>query len=317
MNFNNFSNPSHYTVNTLNSNRSNESNFNTAFNSSINMIPQRNTKNNGNVIHNNINNNIVNEIITEYTIHIDSADRDIIVYPSPYTFVVSLGGAGKSLGMHTNISSNSSKSLFQSLSYSGVPAPRIDVDFKNVKYIKLRYIILPRNIVYDLHTDISGNISYTIASTHPTILSNYRYLIMRIKEIANNNMYSTNDNIKNDCFILYRDSNYYDAVSDLWIATQPIKIFYEDDLRNLNKLTIEILIPNNNNNNTLPLQPLQILQHNTSATPPLEPINIATVNGTNTTTSNFYTLFGSNILPSMEFELGICENEINTQKNYR
>ena len=47
----------------------------------------------------------------------------------------------------------------------------------------------------------------------------------------------------NDCFVIYRDSNYNDAILDLWFATQPVKIFYDNGLKSLTKLTIEILTP--------------------------------------------------------------------------
>ena len=127
-------------------------------------------------------------------------------------------------------------------------------------------------------------------------------------------MYATNDNIKNDCFILYRDSNYADAINDIWIATQPIKIFYDDDLRNLNKLTIEIFIPPTPQCNKL--EPLRILSFdNTSGTPILTPISYNVLNGLDPK-SNFYYQYGTNILPTMEFELGIYENQINTTKTY-
>ena len=199
---------------------------------------------------------------------------------------------------------------------TGVPPPRIDSDFKNVKYAKIKYLTLPRTIVYQYTEDASGNLIYSPVILGGTILGNYRYLIMRIKEIANNNMYATNDNIKNDCFILYRDSNYIDAINDIWIATQPIKIFYDDDLRNLNKLTIEIFIPPTPQTIQCALQPLRIMQvDNSSGTPKNVPMPFEILNGLDPK-SDFFSKYGLNVLPTMEFELGIYENQMNTSKTY-
>jgi len=312
-NYTNFTNPSHYTVDKINS-RKNNSNFENAYNPAQTLIPQRDSKNYGFALHNNMNDNIVNESITEYTIYIDAVDRDIETYKNPFSFVVSLGGAGKNTINRSKYIGNNGALLFQTTQCSGVPPPRIDSDFKNVKYVKIKYLTLPKIILYQYIVDASGNYTYSPVLLGGTILGNYRYLIMRIKEIANNNMYATNDNIKNDCFILYRDSNYIDAINDMWIATQPIKIFYDDDLRNLNKLTIEIFIPPTPTNREL--TELRILEiDNSSGTPVNKPIPYNTLNGLNPK-SDFYNKYGFNVLPTMEFEFGIYENQMNTNKTY-
>lgn len=299
-----FRNPSHYTMNMMNSS---QSNFNNAFTPNQNLIPQRDSKNYGNVIHNNVNNNVVSEIVTEYTVHADSKDRDTSVYPNPYSFSIALGGVASYNSNRIKVKDASGNWIYTSGTVSGVPNPRIDMNFRNVKYIKLKYLMLPRNIIYDLdagENDPSGN-TYTIASTKPTILANYRYLILKIKEIVNDKLYSS-DNSKNDCFIIYRDSNYSDSISDLWFATQPVKIFYDNGLKNLSKLTIQILTPNGeelrikyNDNNT---------QYN---------LDYDEINTDMSPSSDFYDKFNDAIQTSMEFEFGVCENQINSEKNYR
>lgn len=329
-NFTNFTNPTHYTVNKINS-RNNNSNFDTAYNPAQTLIPPRDSKNYGFALHNNINSDIVHESITEYTLHIDAADRDTSVYKNPFVFSVSLGGAGYNMVNRSHYVGNNGALAFQTTPSAGVPPPRIDSDFKNVKYAKIKYLTLPRIIVYQYTIDGSGNKIYSPLLLGGTILSNYRYLIMRIKEIANNNMYSTNDNIKNDCFILYRDSNYMDAINDIWIATQPIKIFYEDDLRNLNKLSIEIFIPPSppttqcgsyiaqcgpTISQYAPLQPLNILEiDNSSDTSEKIPMAYDILNGTNPQ-SDFFSKYGYSVLPTFEIELGVYENQLNTTKTY-
>lgn len=365
---NNMRNPSHFGISALNSG---QNNFSQAFQQFPQLIPQRPTENHGNLAHNNVNQNILSEIVTEYTINVDSADRDTTLYPSPYRFTISLGGSGDYKG------------------YVGVPAPRIDMNFKNVKYIKLKYLMMPKTMLYytdsydstlknangtrlrtvnyydPYHLDIitqngfvtffgqkeqGGNnenfenvesilpninqgdiLTYTKTKSH--ILANYRYLMLRIKEIDNDKVL-TSDTIKRDnCFILYRDSNYHDAKNDLWIATQPTKIFYDDNLKNLNKLTLEILKPDgklfglmyygNFRNGqgegvrgvwTVSIDaPLEIDEKHYADTANVY-LNPATlpVQNTNTTGGLFD---ASNI--NLEFEIGVCENQLNTEKQYR
>jgi hypothetical protein len=277
-----FRNPSQFNLNQMNSN---QSNFNQSYQPTQNIIPQRDIKNYNNVLHNNINDPIISEIVTEYTLHIDSIDRNTTIYPNPYKFAVYFNGG------------------------SDAPNPKIDIEFKNIKYIKIKYLTLPRNVVYN--TNVSG--TYTTFDTDlsgtsfkSTILANYRYLILRIKELGDDKLYSTNTDIKNNCFILYRDSNYYDAVNDLWIATQPVKIYYDNQLKNnLNKMTFEILTPD--------FQEFRLQCVNNSQ---LVNIDYSYINNSSAN-SNFYTTYTPLIQWSTEIEFGVCENQINTQKSYR
>jgi hypothetical protein len=269
----NFINPSHYMIKMLNSSQYPYSGQNTT-NSSIKSE--------------------LTDIVTEYTIHVDSKNRDIEIYPNPYTFNISLGGT-------PSYSSNKIKNKDGSYSsgiISGVPSPRIDLNFKNIKYFKLKYVMLPRNIIYEIdNTNLTPGNNYIVARTKSTILSNYRYLYVKIKELSNDKLYSTDDK-KNDCFIIYRDSNYNDSISDMWFATQPIKYYYDNTLKNLSKLTLQILTPSNEelrikyNDNT----GQYFLNYNE--------LNNQTVN------SDFYNLYNEDIQTSMEFEIGINETQI-------
>jgi hypothetical protein len=254
-------------------------------------------------MHNNINDPIVSEIITEYTLHIDSADRDTSLYPNPYNFSVSLGGAGTQVVKSNGISTTT---------YNGVPDPKIDIQFKNLKYVKIKYLMLPRTVLYK-RIDNSG-VEYSVPSLvndgiTGTILGNYRYLVMKIKELDDDKLYSTNDIIKNNCFVLYRDSNYYDAINDLWIATQPVRIYYDSLLKNnLNKLTIQILTPTGDE--------FRLKYYDPAATNTKVNIAYSEINNL-TSNNNFYTDFTPIIQMSMEIEFGVCENQVNTQKSYR
>lgn len=360
---NNMRNPSHFGINELNLGRNN---FSQAYQPFNQLIPQRPTNNDGNLAHNNVNQNLLSEMITEYTINVDSADRDLANYPSPYNFEISLGGAGISTG---KVADKANPGFTIKTTFEGVPDPRIDMNFKNIKYVKLKYILMPKVMLYfteifienpdddnkvkyydanhlNLNTqnntmgpsnhDVAVYLGDTInhsdyslyTKTKQHILANYRYLLLRIKEIDNDKTLTSTNSNRDNCFILYRDSNYHDAKNDLWVATQPTKIFYDDNLKNLSKLTIEILTPYG--------LPFQLNYYggyylddkgNPDANGQIDsPQPIPITHIVNSTTHQIETnvllndkagdLFdASNI--NIEFEIGVCENQINTEKQYR
>ena len=372
-NLNNMRNPSHFGINELNLGRNN---FSQAYQPFNQMIPQRPINNDGNLGHNNVNSNLLSEIITEYTINVDSADRDLTNYPSPYNFEISLGGAGTST---TRISDKNNPGFTVKTTFGGVPNPRIDMNFKNVKYVKLKYILMPKVMLYftetfrttptqgnqmkyydanhlNLNTTVippvmgfhmDDNDPPVLAQAHPSvylgniinpsdysiytktkqhILANYRYLLLRIKELDNDKTLTSTNSNRDNCFILYRDSNYHDAKNDLWVATQPTKIFYDDNLKNLSKLTIEILTPDGTpfelkyyGDYNLPNLPNANVQIDSP-----KPIPITHIVNSTTYQIEKNVLLNdkagdlfdaSNI--NLEFEIGVCENQINTEKQYR
>lgn len=75
------------------------------------------------VLHDNLKDNIFNEYIKEYSVTIDSIDRDIISYPNPFKF----------------------KTLLLNSTNKNNIKPIIHRSFKNVKYIKIDSIICPIN----------------------------------------------------------------------------------------------------------------------------------------------------------------------------
>jgi hypothetical protein len=399
---NNMRNPSQFGINQL---TSGHHNFSQAYQQYNQLIPQRPTNNDGNLAHNNVNSNLLAEMITGYTINVDSADRDLNNYPSPYNFAISLGGAGTST---CRVADRANQGFTVKTTFAGVPNPRIDMNFKNVKYIKLKYILMPKIMLYfterlipnptntiytytyntsndpekpDLKTvniinkalyydathinlnstqtnmgfgnyyyidnvnlfpqsnppnaivplkptiNVSNYINSTInpleiglyTKTKQHILANYRYLLLRIKEIDNDKTLTSTNSNRDNCFILYRDSNYQDAKNDLWIATQPTKIFYDDNLKNLSKLSIEILTPDCSQFELKYYGDYNFndITGNVKIDSP-QPIPLSHI--TNKTAiylnNNEGDLFdASNI--NIEFEIGVCENQINTEKQDR
>ena len=165
-------------------------NFNNAYKSHTIEIPQRDFTNHNEVIHNNIEPELVNEILTEYIIHIDGADRDKNIFPNPFRYTVTLGGTGINTNQNGEI-------------VSGSPDPRIDRSYKNIKQIKIKYIILPKYYKF-LYQKIADYETYT-PNIDGTFLRNFRYLILKIKELDSDKINSTNSVCKPNTFVLYKN----------------------------------------------------------------------------------------------------------------
>jgi len=273
-----------YSQNQQRQSMNNQFNYNNSFAENSTLIPLENFSNPNNTIHNNLNQNVFNENIMDYSLHIDSGDRNTTVFPNPFKFVVSLGGAGTS----TSSTFNPQTQTFVTNTFTGVPSPRIEKNFKNIKYVCIDKFFFPKNIVYDVSNNVYTGIS---ALSHK-----YRYLIVRIKELENNKLLSTNINVRDDSFIIYRDKDLGGCNAEIWIAAQPKRTYLKSALKNLDKLSIEI-IDNNGN------QIQYTYMHNGTEIPiPLSEL-------TNPATTNNYQI-------SMQVTLGIFENDLNTNVNY-
>jgi hypothetical protein len=273
-----------YSQNQQRQSMNNQYNYNKSFSENSTVIPADTFANQNNVIHNNLNSNLFNENIMDYSLHIDSGDRNTTVFPNPFKFIVSLGGAGTS----TNTVYNPQTQSIVTNTFLGVPTPRIEKSFKNIKYIYIDKIFFPKNIVYDVSgTEYNGIVPLS---------KKYRYLIVRIKELENNKLLSTNINVRDDSFIIYRDKDLGGCNAEIWIAAQPKRTYLKSALKNLDKLSIEIIDNDGkqlqytylNNGNELPI-PLSEL--------------------TNPATEDNYQI-------SIQVTLGIFENDLNTMVNY-
>ena len=74
--------------------RSGMNNFKQSFKPGEVLIDKTNFVNQNNVVHNNVGENVSSERVAEYTVRISSADRTLLVYPSPFKFTVSFGVPG-------------------------------------------------------------------------------------------------------------------------------------------------------------------------------------------------------------------------------
>lgn len=237
------------------------SNFNQSYMPNQTLIDKTNFKNTGNIIHNNLADNLLLERIVEYQINIDSNDRNINVYPNPFKFTIIFGGVSSQLIRSRD---NLKNEYFESS-----PKPVIERNFKNVKFIRIDYLILPRFIkLKDINKEDkqsifkkkdeklknmikNNNIKENIIkifdfdrteNNNFCLLSSYGYLILRINEMSTSRILGTNNLLSNNSFIIYADKQ---MGSDyvMWVTSVGSKIFHNSNLGNLEKLTISILTP--------------------------------------------------------------------------
>lgn len=266
-------------------------NFNVAYTQNKQELIQRDHQNHNELIHNNVEEDIVNEVLNEYIIHIDGADRDRTIYPNPFRYTVIFGGTGTTYVDGQIIGGN--------------PNPRIERNYRNIKQIKIKYVILPKYFKFNYQK--TDNFTTYTPIDNGTFLRNYRYLILRIKELDTDKINSTNSVSKQNSFVLYKNNIYSqtDAYTDVWVPTQPIITYADINLKNLNRLTIDIIDPSGNQIF------MKILDGNTE-----KKMDYTDLNNPDETKTNFG-LYNWSCNVCLELSLVIAENEINIQKSYR
>jgi hypothetical protein len=252
---------------------------------------QRDYQNHNELIHNNVEENVVNEVLNEYIIHIDGADRDRTIYPNPFKYTVTFGGTGTTYVDGQLIGGN--------------PNPRIERNYRNIKQLKIKYVVLPK--YYKFNYQETNNYTTYTPSDDGTFLRNYRYLVLRIKELDTDKINSTNTASKQNNFILYKNNIYSqsDAYTDVWVPTQPIITYADTNLKNLNKLSIDIIDPSGN----------QIFMKILNGAEE-DKMDYTHLNDPNAETTNFG-IYNWSCNVCLELSLVIAENEINIQKSYR
>jgi hypothetical protein len=292
----------------------NINNFNTAFRSNGPVIEKQDYRNRNNLIHNNINENLLVEQIIEYTLNIDSMDRSLVAYPNPFNFSVTFGGHGPTVDKQTfvrknvNISNKQNVDNFevQNIKYEGTPGPVINRKFKNVKFFRLDYIILPKTNIIKLIDPSQNSISSSecildsCLSTIDTdrLAKKYKYLVLRIREISCDNILGTNRYLENDTFILYPDK-IMGSDHIMWLPTTGSRTYKNSSLENLNKLTFEILTPKG--------ELLYVLDTNGNA------VNINTLGDSQSCLKN---CIEETIQCTIALILGVIENELNTNTKF-
>jgi hypothetical protein len=219
----------------------NNFNYSESYKKNENLIERPNFANDGSLLHNNVKNKVQNEYLNEYVINIESKDRSIDSYPNPCKFTVVFGGGGSNQIRKKVITKQNGVQVdsYENISFSNETGPIINRRFKNVKFVKLDYVILPKT--FAVTQDPSGNYSL---STNPLYMNDrYKYLILKIRELNSNRTLSTNNVIGNDGILIYQDKYLGGSENTLWRAAHGIRFFQDSRLVNINKLTISILDP--------------------------------------------------------------------------
>jgi len=165
------------------------SNFNQAYNNPDPLIEKLDFNNQNDLLHNNVGDIVLDEHIVEYRINIDSLDRDTNVYPNPFDFVVKFAPPARST-ITTNVPIDGNRkngTKLQRELFEGPPKPHINRDFRNVKYIKLETVILPR------HSELVEDEDGVWVFDRNSNLADDRFVQLSIKELDCNRIYNTMD----------------------------------------------------------------------------------------------------------------------------
>lgn len=187
------------------------------------LINKINHRNDNMLLHNNMGDNVMDEHIIEYRINIDSTDRDIGAYADPFHFKVIFNPP-------------SSRPDKDGVVYSGPPQPHILKEFKNVKYVKLDNIILPK---YAKTIDDGGGTHIVDTTGTAVVLSDDRYILLSIKEINNTFTLGTNK-ANEDSFATVIPDN---AIGTKFFTGTPYygnKLFKNSHLGNISTLAIDL-----------------------------------------------------------------------------
>jgi len=280
--------------------------FPTAFNPNEIVIPRMDYTNKGGVVDNNLGVDLHNESVVENLLVISSSDRNTTKYPDPFKFDVILGGASSSTE-----STISPSGVYTTTTYSGAPDPKIQTDFKNVKYIRIDDVILPDTNVVLIDADPPAD-QYTMSTADDDLFEKQRGIVLRIEEIANNRIWTTGT-LKSYDTILYID---YEMGLDhkYWKPTHGLRTYPTSKLINLRKLSIRLLNDEGEEIQVLGKSlgpPITYTSFNIPATlatlnPDLFPVQYANLVRTNRQMQSIY-----------EIMVGVIDNELNTLVKFR
>ncbi len=277
-------------------------NFRETYAQPTTLIDRPDFVNRGNVIHNNMGPNLLSEHVMEYKIHIDSSDRNTDNFPSPFKMKVTFGLA------------------------KSYQEPLIAKKFKNIKYITLDSIILPRTVAIDT-SKINDDpvILYPTDSTYPTtapvvatgasgksnVLTNHKFIVVRIEELCSDKNVGTSNLLDRDTFAFIPDTSLgLDSV--LWKPMHNNRVIYRNaQLFNISSLTITILDENGNQIVLVDENGNKIIGTNMVDS---DSDYIKYISDNISEESVAYTNTVTQVI--LNFTFGVIENELNTLTNY-
>ncbi|AGF85266.1 hypothetical protein QJ854_gp516 [Moumouvirus goulette] len=220
--------------------------FNTSFNTPMSlavngydpkgMFQNHNFVNKNDILHNNINKSVLNEEIREYSILIDSKDRNYQVYKDPFQYEVKFSPLHKIVEIVDGV-----KKVYEQ------PNPIINGKFEKVRYIKLEHVILPFYNQIRLSKDIVDDDiieRWKINTSKP--LTDNLYTVLCIDNYGDVNYKSTNDVLSESFATIYFDKK-INNTHFIGKAHNGIKTFPQDQLGKIDKIKISFRDPYGNN----------------------------------------------------------------------
>jgi hypothetical protein len=189
--------------------------------------------NNNDLLHNNLHSILLYETVQEYSVFIDSKDRNYQVYPDPFRYKVTFHPLNKTIEYQNGIKI-----------VNEIPNPVINDNFVNVRYIKLEQAVLPfyHKIKLKKEKDCNGEIvkSYVVDTTQP--LTDNLYTVLSVGRYSESNYKSTNDVLSDNFAIIYYNTKINDT-HFLGKNNNGIKIFPADNLGVIDYLDISFMNP--------------------------------------------------------------------------
>lgn len=244
----------------------NNPNFSSNVNTNIPLIEKINNNNQHNTLHDNLNDNIKFENIKEYQIIIDSLDRDIKFYPDPFSFRLSMTGPYTS--------------------------PSINKSFRNVKYIKIDSLILPKYYDTKKENEEEEESEYIDDETKDT--TKERFIMLRFENINQTQLLGTNEISNRPSILLYPYKKYNENFS----LFKPVNL-------NTNILFV-------NDSNLINLNNIDFSLYNGK----YEKIEFTNKNIDETDNSNINSPMNINKQIIINLRIGVIENNMNTEINY-
>lgn len=189
--------------------------------------------NRNDILHNNLQSILLNEEIREYSVMIDSKDRNYQIFPDPFKYDVTF-----------NPLSTTREKIDGHYVVHEEPAPVINENFSNVRYIKLESAILPiYTKIRQIHkkNDDDEMISQWVVDKRK-LLSDNLYTVLSIGAYTDANHLSTNDVLSDSFATIYFDK----VISNthfLGCAKNCVKYFPQDQLAKIDKMKIAFMDP--------------------------------------------------------------------------
>lgn len=196
------------------------------------MFSNHNFMNRNDLLHNNLYDIVLHEEIREYSILIDSKDRNIQIYPNPFKYKVTFNP----------LPTTREKIGDKTIKYE-TPNPVIYEEMINVRYIVLEDIILPFfTKARFVPENINGKVLPVMKVNTAESLTDYLYIVLMIGEYTDVNCRSTNDVLSESFATVYFD-NRINNTHYSGYSRDGIKIFDPDDLGLIKSFSIKFMDP--------------------------------------------------------------------------